>query len=99
MTHQVALKQKTIEANSRFFKSPDEVPQYALTMGIKAIMQAKKILLVANGPKKADVLEKALFGPVTPEVPASILQLHPDVTVVADSEALRVIHEKHPSGK
>jgi glucosamine-6-phosphate deaminase len=99
MTHRVALKPKTIEANSRFFKSVDEVPKYALTMGIKVIMQAKKILLVANGPQKADMLEKALYGPVTPAVPASILQLHPNVTVVADSEAMRVIHEKHPAEK
>lgn len=98
MTHRVALKQKTIDANSRFFKSAGQVPKFALTMGIKAIMQAKKILLVANGPKKADVLEKALYGPVTPAVPASILQLHPDVTVAADKEAMAVIHEKHPEG-
>ena len=97
--HCVDLTESTIEANKRFFESAEDVPRQAYTMGIKTIMQAKKILLVANGPKKADVLEKALFGPVTPEVPASILQLHPDVTVVADSEALRVIHEKHPSGK
>jgi glucosamine-6-phosphate deaminase len=99
MTHRVALKEKTISANSRFFDSIEEVPKSAVTMGIKAIMQAKKILLVASGENKADVLEKALFGPVTPEVPASILQLHPDVTVVADSASMHLVHLKHPLGE
>lgn len=93
MTHRVELKQKTIDANARFFSSADEVPRYALTMGIKAIVQAKKILLVANGESKADILYRSLFGPVTPAVPASILQLHPDVTVVADQAALSKIQE------
>lgn len=96
MTHRVALKEKTIHDNSRFFKSIDEVPKYAVTMGIKAIMQAKKILLVVNGTQKAEILEKVLFGPVTPSVPASILQLHPSVTVVADAEALAKVQELHP---
>ena len=95
MTHRVVLKQKTISDNSRFFGSIGDVPKYAVTMGIKAIMQAKKILLVASGKNKADVLEKALFGPVRPEIPASILQLHPNVTVVADSAALETIRQKH----
>lgn len=81
-THIVHLGQSTIEANSRFFHSIEEVPTRAITMGIKSIMQAKKILLVANGPDKKDIIEKALYGPVTPAVPASILQLHPDLTVV-----------------
>ncbi len=94
MTHQVQLNPKTIEANARFFGSVDEVPKYAVTMGIKAIMQAKQILLVANGAEKADILYRALFGPVTPAVPASILQLHPNVTVVADEAALTVISQK-----
>ena len=87
-THRVALKAETILANSRFFGAVKDVPRFAVTMGIKSIMQAKKILLVVSGPDKADILEKALFGPVTPLVPASILQLHPDVTVVADEDAL-----------
>lgn len=95
MTHRVELKQKTIEANARFFSSADEVPRYALTMGMKAIMQAKKILLVANGESKAEILFRSLFGPVTPTVPASILQLHPDVTVVADQAALSRIHAEN----
>mgnify|MGYP000858018725 CR=1 FL=1 len=96
MTHRVALKPKTIADNARFFESPDEVPKYAVTMGIKAIMQAKKILLVVSGGRKAQITERALFGPVSPAVPASILQLHPDVTVVADREAFAVAREKHP---
>ncbi len=96
-THQVALKQKTISDNSRFFKSIDEVPKFAVTMGIKAIMQAKKILLVVSGDKKSEILEKTLYGPVTPAVPASILQLHPNVTVVADRSAMKAVHEKHPA--
>ena len=81
-THVVELGETTINANARFFSSADEVPKKAVTMGIKAIMQAKKVLLIANGPDKKAIVEKALYGPVTPEVPASILQFHPDLTVV-----------------
>ncbi|MCH3972893.1 MAG: glucosamine-6-phosphate deaminase [Oscillospiraceae bacterium] len=99
MTHRVALMPNTIRDNSRFFHSIDDVPRYAVTMGIRAIMQAKKILLIVSGSKKAEILEKALYGPVTSTVPASILQLHPDLTVVADSAAMQVIHEKHPEGE
>lgn len=95
MTHKVPLKEQTIAANSRFFKNMDEVPRFAVTMGIKAIMQAKKILLVVNGKSKSAILERALFGAVTPEIPASILQLHPNVTVVADKEALADTLSKH----
>ena len=81
-THEVVLDESTIEANARFFASKDDVPTKAITMGMGSIMQAKKILLIANGAKKKDILDKAFYGPITPEVPASILQLHPDVTVV-----------------
>lgn len=81
-THEVVLDESTIEANSRFFASKDEVPKTAITMGMMSIMQAKKILMVANGAAKKDILEKAFFGPIDPMVPASILQLHPDVTVI-----------------
>ncbi len=91
MTHQVALKEKTIADNSRFFENPDEVPRFAITMGIKAIMQARAIVLVASGAGKSEILQKALFGPVTPAIPASILQLHPNVTVVADAAALSAV--------
>lgn len=88
MTHVVELNPRTIEANARYFENEQEVPRRAITMGMKAIMQAKKILLVASGADKADILKQALFGPVTPHVPASILQLHPNVAVVADEDAL-----------
>ena len=93
-THCVDLTESTIKANARFFETMDDVPKQAYTMGIKNIMTAKKILLVATGEAKADALYKSLYGPITPNVPASILQLHPDVTVVADEGALKLIREK-----
>lgn len=86
-TNCVKLTQSTIEANSRLFDSIDEVPTEAYTMGIGTIMRAKKVLVVANGKGKAEIVKKAFFGPVTPEVPASVLQFHPDVTVIVDEEA------------
>ena len=86
-THCVDLQESTIEANKRFFASADDVPKQAYTMGIGTIMKAKKILVVANGEGKADIVAKAFFGPVTPEVPASILQFHPNVTIVVDEAA------------
>lgn len=90
-THCVNLQERTIEANKRFFASADEVPRQAYTMGIKTIMQAKRILVVASGEDKADIVAKAFFGPVTPAVPASILQMHNDVTLVGDEAALSKI--------
>lgn len=81
-THLVTLEESTIEANSRFFASKEEVPTQALSMGLKSIMSAKKILLIVHGRAKQETLMKALNGPVTPWLPASVLQLHPDVTVV-----------------
>lgn len=81
-THPVVLDPSTIEANARFFASADDVPRKAITMGMMSIMQAKRILLVANGKNKLDILKKSMEGPVDPMVPASILQLHPDVTVI-----------------
>jgi len=81
-THCVTLTEETIKANSRFFESIDLVPKKAITMGMLSIMQAKKIVLVASGDDKKEILKKALFGPITPKVPASILQLHPDCTVI-----------------
>lgn len=95
-TNHVRLTADTIDANARFFESEADVPRTALTMGIRAIMQAKKILMVVNGTAKAKVLEEAFFGPVTPANPASILQLHPDVVVCGDAEAMALIAEKHP---
>ena len=88
VTHCVDLQQRTIEANKRFFDSIDDVPKQAYTMGIKTIMMAKKILIVVSGEDKAEIVKAAFFGPVTPQVPASILQMHPDVTLVADEAAL-----------
>ncbi len=81
-TNRVELDPSTIEANARFFASIDEVPREAVTMGMQGIMQAKKVLLIANGKNKKEIMEKAFFGPITPKVPASILQLHPDLTVI-----------------
>ena len=81
-THCVNLSMSTIEANQRFFESKEKVPKQAYTMGIKNIMQAKRILLIVNGKEKEQILERALNGPITPQVPASILQLHSNVTVI-----------------
>lgn len=78
------LTDSTIAANARFFETLDDVPKYAFTMGIRHIMLAKKIVLVA-GPEKKDILEKAMNGSITPQVPASVLQLHPDTTIIAIS--------------
>lgn len=86
-THVVDLTQNTIEANARFFNSMNEVPKKALTMGIGTIMKAKKIILLANGTKKAQTIHDMVYGPITPNVPASVLRLHPDVTVFVDEEA------------
>ena len=88
MTHCVDLTESTIEANKRFFASADDVPRQAVSMGIGTIMKAKKILLIASGKDKADAVAKAFFGPVTPEVPPSILQLHDVVVGSADRAAL-----------
>mgnify|MGYP001661907343 FL=1 len=81
-THVVTLDPSTIRANARFFENEAQVPRRAITMGMVSIMQAKKIVLIANGAAKRDILEKAFFGPITPRIPASILQLHPDITVI-----------------
>ncbi len=88
-THVATLSASTIEANARFFERRDQVPTRALTMGLRPILQAKKILLLAYGEEKMDILEKALTGPVTPEVPASILQMHPDLTVIYGPNKLK----------
>ena len=90
-TNCVDLTESTIEANKRFFESEADVPRQAYTMGIRTIMLAKKILVVVSGKDKAEILKKVVCGPVTPEVPASVLQLHPDVTIVADSEACSLL--------
>ena len=87
MTHEVQLTDMTREANKRFFNSIDEVPTAAITMGVGTVMAAKKIVMVITGADKADILYKVFFGPVTPEVPGSILQFHPDVTLICDEAA------------
>ena len=92
-THVVDLSERTIQANARFFASADEVPRQAMTMGIKSIMMAKKILMLVSGEDKAEAVWKAFAGPVTPQVPASILQLHPYVTLVGDKAALSKLME------
>lgn len=90
-THCVTLTESTVKANQRFFASADEVPKQAYTMGIKTIMQAKKILVVVSGEDKAAILKQVVTGPITPEVQASVLQLHNDVTIVADEAALSLL--------
>ena len=85
--HCVSLAESTIEANKRFFASADDVPRKAFSMGIGTIMSAKKILVVVSGEDKAEALYKSVTGPVTPEVPGSILQFHPDVTIICDEAA------------
>ncbi len=97
-THCVDLTESTIEANKRFFESEDKVPKQAYTMGIKNIMQAKKILVIVSGEEKAEALKRALYGPITPAVPASILQLHNDVIVIADEAALCLFPDQKNNG-
>ena len=87
-THCVDLAASTIEANKRFFEKEEDVPRQAYTMGIQNIMFARKILIVVSGEAKADIVAKAFCGPITPQVPASVLQLHKDVTLVGDQAAL-----------
>lgn len=90
-THEVELEEITRQANKRFFASIDEVPTAAYTMGIGTVMSARKVLMVVTGADKAEILKKSFFGPITPQVPASILQLHPDVTVICDEAAAALL--------
>ena len=87
MTHEVQLTEMTIDANKRFFESIDDVPRAAITMGIGTIMAAKKIVMIVTGADKKEILKKTFWGPVDPQVPASILQFHPDVTLICDEAA------------
>jgi glucosamine-6-phosphate deaminase len=89
LTHLVKLTNNTRKVNSRLFEEDKKVPEYAYTMGIKNIMQAKKIILIVNGEKKEAIMHRAFKGPITPAIPASILQLHEDVTIVGDETSLR----------
>ena len=90
-THVVELTARTRQDNARFFASLDEVPTHAATMGVKTVMHARAILLLAFGSAKAEAVRAALIGPVTEDVPASVLQLHPDVTVFCDEEAAKLL--------
>ena len=87
-THCIDLSEQTIKANARFFETLEEVPRQAYTMGVKTIMSARRILIIVSGEDKAEIVKRAFFGPITPQVPASILQLHRNVTLVADEAAL-----------
>jgi glucosamine-6-phosphate deaminase len=90
-TSYVPLAEITIQANSRFFENADDVPRHAITMGIRTIMMAKRIMLMATGESKAAILRDTLKGPITPLVPASVLQLHPCVTIVLDKAAAALL--------
>ena len=90
-THCVDLTEETIEANKRFFASRAEVPRQAYTMGTHTIMSARKVLMIVSGRDKAEIIKKAFCGPVTPHVPASILQMHPNFVLVADEDALSLV--------
>ena len=86
-THKVKLTQSTIDANSRFFEHEEDVPRYAISMGIGSILSAKQILMEAYGEKKADAVKAMVEGPITPDCPASALQKHPNVIVIVDEAA------------
>lgn len=91
VTHPIDLDDETIKANARFFASEEEVPKKAITMGVRTIMNARKVILLANGLNKAETIYKSIFGKIDPTLPASILQLHPDVTFILDKEAASLL--------
>lgn len=93
-THRVSLTPSTIEVNSRFFADESMVPRQAYTMGMLGIMQAKRVVMIATGENKAQAIYDSFCGPVTPKVPASIMQLHPDFILVADEAALSLVGDK-----
>lgn len=95
LTHEVKLTENTIKANSRFFDNIDDVPRQAICMGIRSIMNSKKIVLLAFGEAKQDAIKAMIEGPVTEEVPASILQDHPDVTIICDETAAAKLSSKY----
>ena len=92
-TNKVELTASTIDANQRFFEKREDVPTHAYTMGIGSIMKAKRVLLVVNGEKKAQAVKDCFFGPIKPQAPGSILQLHPDFILVADEAALSLVKD------
>ena len=93
-THVVELAEETIHANARFFDNEDEVPRYAITMGVRSIMRARSILLLASGENKAEAIQKMFTDKADPQVPASILQLHSNVTLLVDKEAASLLEER-----
>jgi len=98
-THVVTLTEKTINANKRFFKSAEEVPRKAITMGLGSIMKAKKIVLLASGKNKAEAIKETIKGQLTTKVPATVLALHPDVTIIIDKEAASLIPDEDLKGE
>ncbi len=90
-THVIGLTENTIKVNGRFFRSLDEVPRRAITMGMGSILKARKIVLLANGVKKAPAIKETVSGKITTEVPVSLLQLHPELTIIVDKEAASLI--------
>ncbi|WP_442601493.1 glucosamine-6-phosphate deaminase [Paenibacillus sp. KN14-4R] len=92
-THQVELKAETRQANARYFPSMDDVPTHAITMGVGSIMKAKSIILIVRGADKAEIVKRALYGPITTDCPASLLQTHPNLIVLVDKEAGRALVE------
>lgn len=93
-THLVQLDESTIKANARFFNNEDEVPKTAITMGIGSIFMSKKIMLIASGESKSQAIYNTVYGDVSPQVPASILQLHNDVVLILDKEAAKLLKEE-----
>ncbi|WP_010284688.1 glucosamine-6-phosphate deaminase [Bacillus timonensis] len=98
VTHVVELEESTRQANMRFFNSIEEVPTHAITMGISTIMKSKKILLLVSGKTKADILEKVINKDITERIPATVLKNHPDVTIIADEEALSLVDDEKKRG-
>lgn len=91
------LDMKTRQDNARFFRTLDEVPKYAITMGIGTIMEARQLILLANGSGKADAIAKTVEGPITAIVPATIVQLHPKATIIVDQEAASKLSREYPA--
>ena len=98
VTRAVKLEESTRQANMRFFNSIDEVPTHAVTMGISTIMKSEKILLLVSGKAKAEAVEKLINGNITEAVPATVLKNHPNVTIIADEEALSLVDDEKKRG-
>ena len=97
LTHLVDLAPQTLAANARYFDDPDTMPRQAITVGLGVLMQAKRILLLLSGSGKAEITERLLCGRIVPQVPATILRLHPDVTAVIDEDALQLVRAPAPN--